>query len=157
MRLRVGVLLPFLVLPVGVYGACSTDDVVVGPADAGKPDVVTEPPRMDANEIPCEPRAVLHTICQQCHANPPLNGAPFPLVNRSDLFALRSGSVVRDLMIEEVEAGRMPLAPVTITAADRKTLLDWLKAGAPSVSPRSCEPAGPTDAGSDADAAGDGG
>ncbi|AKU98396.1 hypothetical protein AKJ09_05060 [Labilithrix luteola] len=92
----------------------------------------------DADEIPCEPRHVLETVCQQCHSLPTQNGAPFPLVNRSDVLAERSKSVTRELMIAQLESGRMPLRPVTIEDGDREILLDWLRAGAPSVSPRAC-------------------
>jgi hypothetical protein len=149
--MRLNAFLPFLVLPLGLYGACSTGDVVKAP-DAGLVDVVTQDARADENEIPCEPRLVLQTICQQCHTKPMKNGAPFPLINRSDIFAPRFGSVVRLMMIEQLESGRMPLSPVTITAEDKETLLTWLKSGAPAIAPRACEPKS-EDAGNDADIA----
>src|SRR5262245_46344655 len=42
----------------------------------------------DESGIPCAARAVLQTVCQQCHARPHLlHGAPFPLVRRSDILA----------------------------------------------------------------------
>ncbi len=147
--MRLSAFLPFLVLPLGVYGACSTGDVVTAP-DAGLLDVSVQDARVDENEIPCGPRIVLQAICQECHTRPTKNGAPFPLVNRSDVFAPRAGTVVRLMMIEQLEAGRMPLSPVTINAEDKKTLLEWLESGAPAVSPRRCEPDA-EDAGSDAE------
>lgn len=118
--------------------ACSTSNGRrLDPADA-----TTQEVRDDSDEIPCEPRRVLQTVCQQCHTSPTRNGAPFSLIHRSDVLAVR-----RD-MIEQLEARRMPLTPVPIDPDDRQLLLDWLKQGAPAVSPRRCEL---SDAGGDAD------
>ena len=92
----------------------------------------------DVRTIPCEPRRILQTVCQQCHVDPPKNGAPFPLLDRGDILATRNESTVREAMIAQVEAKRMPAVPVTMSDADRATLLDWLNAGAPDVPPREC-------------------
>ena len=105
-------------------------------------DATTQEVREDSDEIPCEPRRVLQTICQQCHSAPTKNGAPFSLVRRSDVL------VVRLDMIAQLEAKRMPLTPVTIADEDRQALLGWLTNGAPAVSPRRCEL---SDAGDDAE------
>jgi hypothetical protein len=108
--------------------------------------------RDDSMEIPCEPRRVLVAICQQCHTRPETkNGAPFPLQWRSDVIATYGGVAIRELMIEQLAAGRMPLAPVTIDPADRETLLAWLRAGAPAVTATTCIDAGTAenDAGED--------
>jgi hypothetical protein len=123
-----------------LFVACS--DSPEAPDDAGTAPDATVAPREDADEIPCEPRRVLQTVCQRCHARPAQNGAPFALVTRSDVLASYAGSVIRELMIQEVEAGRMPLPPVTISPADREILLGWLRAGAPAVPARSCDDAG---------------
>lgn len=138
----------------GFFGACSSSNVVVAPDVP--PDASTQTLRQDANEIPCEPRHVLQTICQQCHTRPPRNGAPFSLVNRSDILDSRSGRIIRELMIEQLEVRRMPLAPVKISDESRTILLEWLRAGAPAVSPQTCpEPSSSKDAGVDADASDD--
>jgi hypothetical protein len=86
----------------------------------------------DSDEIPCEPRRVLQAVCQRCHTRPTAEGAPFALVARSDILP------VREDMIEQLDAGRMPLEPVTISDEDRATLLDWLARGAPRVAPQEC-------------------
>jgi len=104
-----------------------------------------------ADMIPCAPRRVLETVCQRCHSDPTLNGAPFPLVGRSDIMTKRWGVVVRELMIEELDARRMPLAPVTIEPEDRDVLLAWLRAGAPAATTRVCAASPPEDAGDDAE------
>jgi hypothetical protein len=106
----------------------------------------------DEADIPCAPRHVLQTICQQCHTNPQKNGAPFPLINRSDIVEhVYYGVVVRELMIQELTAGRMPLAPVTISDEDKATLLGWLNGGAPAEHQDHCDDDAGLDAGADAD------
>ncbi len=93
----------------------------------------------DSNLIPCAPRRVLQTVCQQCHTQPPQNGAPFPLVTRSNVVRSTADGQIRELMIQQIEAGRMPLNPVTIEAGDRAILLEWLRDGAIALDePRSC-------------------
>ncbi|MBX3229671.1 MAG: hypothetical protein KIT84_04990 [Labilithrix sp.] len=138
-----------LALYVGVGVACITsrEALVLDPnADAAAP-----LRRDDADEIPCDARRVLETICQQCHTRPPANGAPFPLQTRSDVLASYGGMVLRDLMIEQLTARRMPLAPVTIADDERRTLLAWLRAGAPADPPSACA----RDAAVDSEAGGD--
>ena len=147
-------------------GACSSaaDDVVAG-KDASIDQATQQAQIDDANEIPCAPRLVLQTVCQQCHTRPMKSSAPFPLQRLSDVQALYDGQIIRDDMIADLEAGRMPLPPVTITASDKATLLGWLKDGTPSVAATSCSDsdagdagdagAAPDDGGSDAGDAGD--
>jgi hypothetical protein len=103
--------------------------------------------RDDSTEIPCEPRRVLVAICQQCHTRPETkNGAPFPLQWRSDVLATYGGVEIRQLMIEQLSVGRMPLAPVSIGPNDRELLLSWLQAGASRVEPTACIESGTGDA-----------
>lgn len=147
MRLRLCVPASLAVVLVTALFACSSDDggsasggIVINP-DASSADVADIDPQPgvdDSLAIPCEPRAVLKAICQQCHTRPLKNGAPFPLQRLSDINAVHFGRLTRLDMIDDLNAGRMPLFPVTISATDKKTLLDWLNDGAPAVSPRSC-------------------
>jgi hypothetical protein len=146
---------------VALVFACSSEEGTAAPdvTDASG-DVASErapepePELEDEDVIPCGPRRVLQTVCQSCHTRPPRNGAPFPLVTRSNIVRRGvGGREVRELMIEEVEARRMPLAPVTIDDASRATLLEWLKAGSPAVVAQQCTDAGSGDAAADADAA----
>ncbi len=127
--------------------ACSTSPSTRA-GELQRADVRPQEVREDTEEIPCEPRLVLQTICQRCHALPPQNGVPFPLVRRSDVLAMRAGVLVRELMIQQLEAGRMPLRPVSIELEQREVLLDWLRSGAPAVVPTQCGEA-PADGGAD--------
>lgn len=137
--------------------ACSSSDPIVAPRDAAVDNVVAVD---DSTQIPCGPRDVLRTVCQQCHARVPLNGAPFPLVTRTDILTTRPGGIARDLMIAQLQAKRMPLPPVTIDDDQRATLLAWLQEGALPVTSQACLDAGadaaddaPDDAADAADAA----
>ena len=105
----------------------------------------------DGSDIPCEARRALQTVCQTCHSRPPRGGAPFALVGLTDITAMHSGVVVRELMIQQLEAGRMPLSPVTIEPEAREALLEWLREGAPPVPAQQCKDKSDLDAGSDAD------
>lgn len=146
----------FLLGALTVFAACSTegknssDDAGVNLDSSPRDGTETLPADEDA--IPCEPRHVLQVVCQQCHSRPTKNDAPFSLVNLSDVLVTRSGSIVRDLMIAQLEAQRMPLAPVTIADDQRAVLLDWLHAGAPATTTTSCidRDAGDAEAGDDA-------
>jgi uncharacterized membrane protein len=95
---------------------------------------------ISAGRVPCRPAAVLKTVCQQCHSNPPQNGAPIPLVTFGDTRAERRGRPAHEVMLEAVETRWMPQAPVAISDAQRQELLDWLRAGAPSAGPEDACP-----------------
>jgi len=82
-------------------------------------------------EIPCAVNLVLQNVCQQCHAAPPKNEAPFPLVTYDDTQRDVSGKPLWTYMKSALEAGRMPAPPVELAPADRDTLIAWLGDGAP--------------------------
>ena len=90
----------------------------------------------------CDALAVVQSKCVRCHADPPVNGAPFAL---DDYAAIVAPSPSRtepdrrraDRMLSAVQANRMPdteltLEPPveTLTCAERTTLLGWLADGA---------------------------
>jgi uncharacterized membrane protein len=91
----------------------------------------------------CDARAVVAAKCTRCHADPPVNGAPFPLVSYDDMTAPSPSSKDperrrADRMLAAVESDFMPLAsllldpPVeALTCEEKSTLLAWLRAGAP--------------------------
>lgn len=149
MKLPSRVLLVTPVLAVAIAAACAPPSggggAVHGGSSGGAVDTLYAG---DEDQIPCAPRAVLKAVCQQCHTRPATSGAPFPLQGHSDVLRTYGGSVIRELMIEQLEAERMPLSPVTIESEDRATLLTWLRAGAPAVPAQSCA----TDGGASFDA-----
>ena len=142
--------LPLVLAPImSAFIACEPDRSAAPPAELETTPAAVDPD--DADAIPCGPRRVLQAICQQCHQNPPVNGAPFPLVTRTNIVRVGPDGEIRDLMIQQIEVGRMPLSPVTIDYNSREILLDWLHAGAPAEPSHSCDDeAAPEDAGSEA-------
>lgn len=104
-------------------------DVTVPPqscTDAGTP---SEPIRF------CQANIVLSTVCQRCHANPPMNGAPFPLVTYEDtqqVFDMVSGKLRWERMQEVVAVDLMPLMGIPnvevspLTCEEKSTLMGWL-------------------------------
>ena len=86
-----------------------------------------------SGDLPCDPKRVLVTVCQQCHTNPTQNAAPFPLVTYADTQAtINGGKPIWQYMLSVVQNGVMPLPPVQIDPGDRDTLLRWLQSGAPA-------------------------
>lgn len=144
-----GILMSLLLFSSASQIACaSSRDTVARPAGSTGDASDGLSRRDDSMEIPCEPRRILTTICEQCHTRPETkNGAPFPLQWRSDVLATYGGVAIRELMVEQISAGRMPLAPVTMDPKDRETLLAWLEAGAPAIIATAC-----IDAGAESDA-----
>jgi hypothetical protein len=84
-----------------------------------------------AGEIPCASRAVLKNVCQNCHTNPPRNGAPFSQLTYQDIDSELDGEPAWARMRDAVREGRMPLAPYDLTDDQRRVLLEWLDQDAP--------------------------
>ncbi len=87
-------------------------------------------------DIPCEVARIVNGKCGLCHGEELGSGVPFPLVTLADFRATVPGEeeVVYDAAHERVNKsgpGAMPPASVDpLSAADKKTLSDWLKGGA---------------------------
>jgi hypothetical protein len=87
--------------------------------------------------LPCEVDKVLDASCRACHARPPKFGAPMPLVTWEDLDAPSPSDPrqkVRDRVLVRIadDTSPMPQPPnPRLGDADRKTLGDWVAAGAP--------------------------
>jgi hypothetical protein len=88
--------------------------------------------------FPCEVEKVLSASCRRCHWEPREHDAPFALVKWEDNRETRATKPVFELMKKQISADLMP--PVLEVVADppvealtpqqKKTLLDWLEAGA---------------------------
>jgi hypothetical protein len=91
-----------------------------------------------ASGIPCDVQALLQTRCVMCHASPPVNGAPMPLVSFANLIATSSVDPTktfaqRALARIQQTAGQMPPAPnARATAAEISALGTWINAGYPT-------------------------
>jgi len=80
--------------------------------------------------VPCDVDAA-YSVCRNCHVDPPLNGAPMPLLTLLDL------QTNADAEIEAVSTGRMPAAG-TLTQAEATRMLGWLITGAKGVPQTDC-------------------
>lgn len=83
----------------------------------------------------CQAEIILRTVCQKCHADPPMHGAPFPLVTYQDtqeVFDRVNGTLRWQRMQEVVALDFMPLrglpdVPVELlTCEEKSTLMGWL-------------------------------
>jgi uncharacterized membrane protein len=85
----------------------------------------------------CQVQAVLEAKCQRCHADPPKNGAPFPLVAFEDTQVLdRAQNPRYQRMHDAVESEFMPATwmklepPVEpLTDNERAVILEWAASG----------------------------
>jgi len=119
--------------------------------DAGR----SEPPRPDAGGVPsdtmglpCDIQAVLQERCQSCHGNPPVSGAPMPLVTYADLTVHSTAfpmQTIAERALARMNNNAMPMPPPPAsraTSAQVAAMSAWVSAGTPA---GSC---GPVDAGS---------
>ena len=90
----------------------------------------------------CDALRVMRDKCVRCHADPPVNGAPFALTDYAATQEPAPSSkdpqrTRADRMLAAVESDYMPytallLAPPVepLTCAEKTTLLTWLRSGA---------------------------
>lgn len=92
----------------------------------------------------CDALIVVRAKCQRCHAQPLQNGAPVPFLTLEDFNTPygESNSTYGQIAVRAVELDIMPyvtlndppkpiMPPVEpLTAAEKATLLGWLKQGA---------------------------
>ena len=100
-----------------------------------------EPPvellRVENSGLPCDVDEVLARKCRRCHTQPPRHSAPVQLLRWEDTQADRNGAPVFQHLGRAVASGFMPYLimanpPIErLTDAEKKTLLDWVAAGAP--------------------------
>jgi len=95
----------------------------------------------------CATDRVLSRKCRRCHQDPPLNGAPFPLLSYEDTQVVDGRGKPRfQKMADSVASAYMPpqflsLTPPVelLTDEERTTLLDWCAAGAHSEDGAPCD------------------
>ncbi|WP_394821219.1 hypothetical protein [Pendulispora albinea] len=119
-----------------LIAACSENAATPSAGDGGPPPVGTGS-HDDVRGLPCAVDEVLARNCRSCHSNPPVFGAPMPLVTWDDLHAPapddRSKKVYERVIARiHDRANPMPKAPnPRLGLADTKVLDDFAGAGAP--------------------------
>jgi len=100
-------------------------------------------------DLPCDVQALVVSKCGSCHGSKPAGGAPMSLVTLNDFHkpattddTLTVDVVSLERMNEKDPLRRMPPASVDISAAETKTITDWLSAGAKG-STAKCAPTEP--------------
>lgn len=95
----------------------------------------------------CATDRVLSHKCRRCHRDPPLNGAPFPLLSYDDTQVVDGRGKPRfQKMADSVASAYMPpqflsLTPPVepLTDEERSTLLEWCAAGARADDGAACD------------------
>jgi hypothetical protein len=100
-------------------------------------------------DIPCEVFKVIHEVCNHCHVDPPLVGAPFPLLTYEDTqMPFDTHGKLRYQRMKEViqpdGSPHMPFASTVIivpplTDAQFATLDAWLTCPTPTAQGQGCE------------------
>jgi uncharacterized membrane protein len=100
-----------------------------------------EPPvellRVANSGLPCAVDDVFAAKCRRCHTVPTRHGAPFVFLTWEDTRQDRQGQPLVNVIARAVKSGFMPYRieanpPVQpLTEAEKKTILDWVDAGAP--------------------------
>ena len=99
-------------------------------------------------DIPCEVFKVIHGVCNRCHVNPPLGGAPFPILSYEDtqLPFDTHGKLRYQRMKEVIQPSGSPHMPFDsnlivvppLTAAEFTTLDTWLTCPTPTAQGQGC-------------------
>lgn len=119
-------------LSVIIYVACSdAEKGGNGSSGSGQENGNTE-------ALPCDVHEILVTKCQTCHGTSPKYGAPFPLVDRSDLLAPAvsdPNKKVHELVAARVRDDAHPMPPLPterLTDAELAIFDQWVAAGTPA-------------------------
>ena len=88
-----------------------------------QPDVVGEVTFQDV-------KFVFDNICQQCHSNPPQNGAPMPLVTFAEVReAVQNRGLIDRISRQDGEAGLMPLGGPRLPQTTIDLIIQWEQDG----------------------------
>ncbi len=129
-------------LLLGIFSGSCSGPVETDPTSGGDLDATT-------SVTWCEALTVIQAKCQRCHTEPPQNGAPFALLEHSDLHQAyppnRTDREVWQAMEVAVEIDFMPYTALDLdppvqplTAEEKSTLLAYLGAGAPPTGGTDC-------------------
>jgi hypothetical protein len=90
-----------------------------------------------ASGLPCDLANFLVARCQQCHSNPPVGGAPMPLVTYSDLIAparTDASKSAGQMALSRMQDVTRPMPPVPAAPASTSEIAlvsGWLSSGQP--------------------------
>jgi hypothetical protein len=135
------------------YTGCSGGDLTTnrqgGPLPP-LPDAGSEAALSDAPVSWCAAYRIINCVCQQCHQNPPIHGAPIPLMTFADTQAPYPSSSTKNkvwqTMQDAVSTRFMPytgdktVMPQVqpLSDADYVTVLSWFAKGATDLGGQDC-------------------
>ena len=104
-------------------------------ATAGSSAPVVKPaPEQGLPDVPCAVKKAVTKNCQSCHGTTPIGGAPMPLMTAEDFQApavTQPNLKVHELSLQRMRDEARPMPPgAAIEEADKRTIMDWLSAGA---------------------------
>jgi hypothetical protein len=140
---------------IALYAGCASSDVNTNRQGGGALPPVPEAGTSEAalSDVPvpwCAAYHIINCVCQQCHQNPPLNGAPLSLMTYDDtqkpLPPSSKTNRTWQTMQEVVSIRFMPymgdktvMPPVLpLSDDDYDTLLSWLAQGATDLGGQDC-------------------
>lgn len=136
-----------------LYAGCASSDVNTNREGGGPLPPIPEAGTSEASPsdapVPwCAAYHIINCVCQQCHQNPPLHGAPIPLMTYEDTQAPfpTSTSPVWQTMQTVVSTRFMPYTAdktimptvLPLDSDDYDTLLSWLGQGATPLGGTDC-------------------
>ena len=85
----------------------------------------------------CDAEPILQAHCQRCHTDPPVNGAPFPLLTYADTqageaphrYEQMGAAVSAEFMPPQWLAVDPPV--VALPCSEKRTLIEWVNQEAP--------------------------
>lgn len=129
-------------------GKCLPPETTTATSGGGDGGVVCGP-LPATGDIPCEVFKVIHGVCNHCHVDPPLAGAPWPLLTYEDTqMPYDTHGTLRYQRMKEViqpsGSPHMPFASTVIivpplTDAQFATLDAWLTCPTPTAQGQGCE------------------
>lgn len=131
--------------PSTTASSSSSSSSGTGGGDAG----VTCGPLPATGDIPCDVFKIIHGTCDRCHQDPPLIGAPFPLLTYEDTQVPYDthGKLNYQRMREVIQPAGSPHMPYKsvnivvpeLTPAEFATLDAWLACPTPTAQGQGCE------------------
>jgi hypothetical protein len=131
-------------------GTCpQTEATTTGSGQGGGDGGVSCGPLPATGDVPCDVFKVIHGTCNRCHQDPPLAGAPFPLLTYEDTQMPYDmhGKLRYQRMHEVIQPDGSPHMPFKstivvvpeLTAAEFATLDAWLACPTPTAQGQGCE------------------
>jgi len=138
-----------VIAAIALLSACGSNDVTTMHEGGGGMPALPDGGTDTGAAVPwCAAYRIVNCVCQQCHQNPPVHGAPVPLMTFDDLHADVPGSSMKIWQLAQnyVSIRYMPftgdktvMPPVQpLSNDDYNTMLGWFAQGATDLGGQDC-------------------